>query len=103
MKTTGLKWADLVNGPTWLMGRVNGQYSGQVFCDGTTRSSAHEEQRSRDSLLPWSSFPGGDDWASGGAIRHAFAQPFAGEEHPPGMPAAPFSFLLLCEAEHPKP
>ena len=43
MKTTGLKWADLVNGPTWLMGRVNGQYSGQVFCDGTTRSSAHEE------------------------------------------------------------
>jgi len=36
-----------------------------------------------DSLLPWSSFPGGDDWASGGAIRHAFAQPFAGEELPP--------------------
>jgi hypothetical protein len=35
-------------------------------------------------LLAWSSFPGGDDWASGSAIRHVFAQPFAGEEHPPG-------------------
>ncbi|RLN42976.1 hypothetical protein C2845_PM01G40610 [Panicum miliaceum] len=45
-------------------------------------------------LLP---FPGGDDWASGGAICHVFAQPFAGDEHPPGMPA----FLLLCETEHP--
>ncbi|RLN04494.1 elongation factor Ts, mitochondrial [Panicum miliaceum] len=29
------------------------------------------------------SFTGGDDWASGGAIRHVFAQPFAGDEHPP--------------------
>jgi hypothetical protein len=40
-----------------------------------------------DSLLPWSSFPGGDDWASGGAIRHVFAHPFAGDEYPPCMPA----------------
>jgi len=32
-----------------------------------------------DSLLI-SSFPGGDDWASGGAICHVFAQPFAGDE-----------------------
>ena len=39
------------------------------------------------SLLPCSSFTGGDDWASGGAICHVFAQPFAGDEHPPGMPA----------------
>jgi len=29
-------------------------------------------------LLP--SFPGGDDWASGGAICPVFAQPFAGDE-----------------------
>ena len=55
------------------------------------------------SLLQWSSFPGGDDWASGGAIRHVFAQPFAGDEHPPGMPAPSLSFPLLCETEHPKP
>jgi hypothetical protein len=33
-----------------------------------------------DSLLPCSSFPGGDDWASGGAICPVFAQPFAGDE-----------------------
>jgi hypothetical protein len=32
------------------------------------------------SLLPCSSFPGGDDWASGGAICPVFAQPFAGDE-----------------------
>ena len=30
---------------------------------------------------PCSSFPGGDDWASGGAICPVFAQPFAGDEH----------------------
>ena len=29
---------------------------------------------------PCSSFPGGDDWASGGAICPVFAQPFAGDE-----------------------
>ena len=34
-----------------------------------------------DSFLPYSSFPGGDDWASGGAICPVFAQPFAGDEH----------------------
>ena len=33
-----------------------------------------------DSFLPYSSFPGGDDWASGGAICPVFAQPFAGDE-----------------------
>ena len=44
------------------------------------------------SLLPCSSFPGGEDWASGGAICHVFAQPFAGDEHPPGMPAPSLSF-----------
>jgi len=33
-----------------------------------------------DCLLPSSSIPGGDDWASGGAICPAFAQPFAGDE-----------------------
>ena len=33
-----------------------------------------------DSLLPCSSFPGGDDLASGGAICPIFAQPFAGDE-----------------------
>jgi hypothetical protein len=33
-----------------------------------------------DSLLACSSFPGGDDWASGGAICPVFAQPFAGDE-----------------------
>ena len=49
-----------------------------------------------------SSFPGGADWASGSAIRHVFAQPFAGDEHPPGMPA-PSRPFLLCETEHPKP
>ena len=42
------------------------------------------------SSLPCSSFPGGDDWASGGAIRHVFAQPFAGDQHRPGMPASSF-------------
>ena len=30
--------------------------------------------------LACSSFPGGDDWASGGAICRVFAQPFAGDE-----------------------
>jgi hypothetical protein len=44
------------------------------------------------SLLPCSSFPGGDDWASGGAICPVFAQPFAGRAHPPGMPAPSLSF-----------
>ena len=39
-----------------------------------------------------SSFPGGDDWASGGAIYHVFAQPFPGDEHPQGMPAPSLSF-----------
>ncbi|XP_039844904.1 1,4-alpha-glucan-branching enzyme, chloroplastic/amyloplastic isoform X3 [Panicum virgatum] len=33
-----------------------------------------------DSLLPCFSFPGGDDWARGGAISPVFARPFAGEE-----------------------
>ena len=33
-----------------------------------------------DSLLACSSFPGGDDWASGGAIRPVFSMPFAGDE-----------------------
>ena len=33
-----------------------------------------------DSLLPCSSFPGGDDWASGGTICPVFGQPFAGDE-----------------------
>ena len=47
-------------------------------------------------------FAGGDDLASGGAICHVFAKPFAGDEHPPGMPAPSLS-LLLCETEHPKP
>jgi len=28
-------------------------------------------------------FAGGDDLASGGAICHVFAKPFAGDEHPP--------------------
>ena len=45
-----------------------------------------------DPRLPCSSFPGGDDWASGGVICHVFAQPFAGDEHPPGMPAPSLSF-----------
>ena len=40
-------------------------------------------------------FPsGGDDWASGGAIHHVFTQPFAGDEHPPGMPAPSLSFCF---------
>ena len=43
-------------------------------------------------LLAWSSFPGGDDWASGSASRHVLAQPFAGDEHPPGMPAPSLCF-----------
>ena len=30
---------------------------------------------------PCSSFPGGDDWASGGAICHVFAKLFAGDVH----------------------
>ena len=34
--------------------------------------------------------PDGGDWASGGAIRHIFAQPFTGDEHPPGMPGLLF-------------
>jgi len=34
---------------------------------------------------PCSSFPGGDARASGGAISHVFAQPFAGDEHPDGF------------------
>ena len=44
--------------------------------------------------LPCSSFPGGGDWASGGAICHVFAKPFAGDEHLPGMPAPPLSFCF---------
>jgi hypothetical protein len=32
----------------------------------------------------------------------AFAGPFAGDEHPPGMPFTSLPFLL-CEKEHPKP
>jgi len=38
------------------------------------------------SLLPWSSFPGGesgDCWANADAIGHAVARPFAGAEQPP--------------------
>ena len=46
------------------------------------------------SLLPWSSSPVGDDWASGGAIRLVFARPFAGDEHPSARYARPFSSLL---------
>ena len=38
-------------------------------------------QNISDSLLPWPSFPGGDDWASGGAICHVFAKIFAGDVH----------------------
>jgi hypothetical protein len=38
-------------------------------------------------FLPWR-----DDWASGGVIRHVFAQPFAGDKHPPGMPASSLCF-----------
>ena len=41
-----------------------------------------------------SCFPGGDDWASGGAICHVFAKPFAGDEHLPGMPVPPLSFCF---------
>jgi len=33
-----------------------------------------------ETLLPGSSFPGGDDWASGGAIGRVFAHPFADDE-----------------------
>jgi len=43
-------------------------------------------------LFSCSSFPGGDDRASGGDICHFFAQPCAGDEHPPGMPAPSLSF-----------
>ena len=43
---------------------------------------------------PCSSFPGGDDWASGDAISHVFAKPFAGDEHLPGMPVPPLSFCF---------
>ncbi|RLN21690.1 uncharacterized protein C2845_PM07G38670 [Panicum miliaceum] len=32
------------------------------------------------------SLPGGDGWASGGAIRYVFAVPFACDEHAPGPP-----------------
>jgi len=35
---------------------------------------------------PCSSFPGSDDWASGGAICHVFAKLFAGHEHLQAMP-----------------
>ena len=45
-------------------------------------------------FLSWP--PGGDDWASGGAICQVFAHPFAGVEHPPGMPAPSLPF---CRAE----
>ena len=51
---------------------------------------------------PCSSFPGGDDWASGGAICHLFAQRFAGDEHPPGMPAPSLSFCCARRST-PKP
>jgi len=43
-------------------------------------------------------FPGGDDWASGGAICHVVAQPFADGEHPPGMPAPSLSFCYAIRS-----
>ena len=50
-----------------------------------------------------SPFPGGDDWASGGAIRHVFlGGSFAGDKCPPGMPS-PSRPFQLCETEHPNP
>jgi len=54
------------------------------------------------SLLSDSLLPGGDDWASGGAICPVFAQPFAGDERILHV-CPPLLFLLLCETEHPKP
>ena len=42
----------------------------------------------------------GADWASGGAIRDVFAQPVAGDEHPPGMPRPSLSF---CRARRSTP
>ena len=53
-------------------------------------------------LLAWSSFPGGDDCASGSASRHVFAQPFAGDEHPPG-PGMPAPSLRFCCARRSTP
>ena len=48
-------------------------------------------------------FPGGDDWAERrrhlSCLRPALCRRRA---YPPGM-SAPFSFLPLCETEHPKP
>jgi len=68
-----------------------------------TRSSSAHWQRASGSqahlrFFPpftslWlSSFPGGDEWESGGAISHVFAQRFAGDEHPPGMLSPSLSF-----------
>jgi hypothetical protein len=45
------------------------------------------------SLAPPST--GGGDWASGGTIHHVFTQPFAGDEHPQGMPTPSFSFCCV--------
>ena len=53
-------------------------------------------------LLAWSSFPGGDDCASGSASRHVFAQPFAGDQHPPG-PGMPAPSLCSCCARRSTP
>jgi len=53
---------------------------------------------SRDSFLPYSSFPGGDDWASGGAICPAFAQPFAGDERIPQF--CGLLFLIYMEKQY---
>ncbi|RLN22307.1 uncharacterized protein C2845_PM07G29080 [Panicum miliaceum] len=39
------------------------------------------------------------DWASSGAIRHVFAQPFAGDEHPPGLPGSAGKEALLPSGE----
>jgi len=47
-----------------------------------------------------SSFPGGDEWESGGAISHVFAQRFAGDEHPPCML---FPSLSFCCARRSTP
>ena len=55
-----------------------------------------------DSLLPCSSFPTGDDWASGAAICHVFPQPFAGDAHPPGM-FAPSLFICCARRRHGAP
>ena len=56
-----------------------------------------------DSLLPCSSFPSGDDWASGGATRVLSSPSDLTATSASSRYARPFSFLLLCETEHPKP